>query len=596
MSAARVPGPGDWDDRRTARHRPAPRHPRGARRAGPQPVPGDVRGAVPHAGLRLRPAPPRPRPRSPATPTGSCTPATATPRCPRSRSACACSRAPRRPSPPRRACPRCSPRSPRWSSPARASSSARALFGSTVVIFEEILAKWGVRTDYVDGHELDQWEAALSTPADVVFFETPSNPMQDLVDIAAVSRLAHAAGATVIVDNVFATPVLSRPLEFGADVVVYSATKHIDGQGRVLGGAILGTDEYIHGPVQTLIRNTGPSLSAFNAWVLLKGLETLSLRVRHQTASALQVATWLEQQPGVSLVRYPYLTSHPQHELALAQQSGGGTVVTFNLAVPEGPTPDVAKKVTFGVPGRAADRRHLEQPRRRQVDGHAPRDDDAPQARSRGPCGGRHRGVDRPALRGARGPGRPDRRPRAGARHPGRLPPCATLAACGPAASTVVPARPAAARGGWLGVVVGVRRRPGRRASPAVLAGWATAAAVFVVWTWAAAHPMDPAQTAAHATREEPTRVGSHARRPRRGGRDARGGRRRARRRADRHAAADDRGARQSCWRRGPRSTRCSRCGTRGCTSSDGAGGIDFHTGRAAAVQRLRLRRRSPSA
>lgn len=226
--------------------------------------------------------------------------------------------------------------------------SARALFGSTVVIFEEILAKWGVRTDYVDGHELDQWETALSTPADVVFFETPSNPMQDLVDIAAVTRLAHAAGATVIVDNVFATPVLSRPLEFGADVVVYSATKHIDGQGRVLGGAILGTEEYVRGPVQTLIRNTGPSLSAFNAWVLLKGLETLSLRVRHQTASALHVATWIEQQPGVSLVRYPYLPSHPQHALALAQQSGGGTVVTFNLAVPEGATPDVTKKVAFG--------------------------------------------------------------------------------------------------------------------------------------------------------------------------------------------------------------------------------------------------------
>jgi O-succinylhomoserine sulfhydrylase len=227
--------------------------------------------------------------------------------------------------------------------------SARALFGSTVVIFEEILAKWGVRTDYVDGHELAQWQEALSTPADVVFFETPSNPMQDLVDIAAVSRLAHAAGATVIVDNVFATPVLSRPLELGADVVVYSATKHIDGQGRVLGGAILGSEEYIHGPVQTLIRNTGPSLSAFNAWVLLKGLETLSLRVRHQTASALQVATWLEQQPGVSSVRYPYLPSHPQHALALAQQSGGGTVVTFNLAVPGDAPPEVAKKVTFGV-------------------------------------------------------------------------------------------------------------------------------------------------------------------------------------------------------------------------------------------------------
>ena len=227
--------------------------------------------------------------------------------------------------------------------------AARALFGSTVVLFEEVFAQWGVKTDYVDGHVLAQWEEALSTPADVVFFETPSNPMQDLVDIAAVTKLAHAAGALVIVDNVFATPVLSRPLDLGADVVVYSATKHIDGQGRVLGGAILGTDEYIHGPVQTLIRNTGPSMSAFNAWVLLKGLETLSLRVRHQTASALRLASWLEEQPGVAQVRYPYLPSHPQHELALAQQSGGGTVVTFDLAVPEGSTPDVAKKATFGV-------------------------------------------------------------------------------------------------------------------------------------------------------------------------------------------------------------------------------------------------------
>ncbi len=227
--------------------------------------------------------------------------------------------------------------------------AARALFGSTVVLFEEVLARWGVRTEYVDGHVLSQWEEALSTPADVVFFETPSNPMQDLVDIEAVSRLAHAAGALVIVDNVFATPVLSRPLDLGADVVVYSATKHIDGQGRVLGGAILGSEEYIHGPVQTMIRNTGPSMSAFNAWVLLKGLETLSLRVRHQTASALRLATWLEGQPGVSQVRYPYLPSHPQHALALTQQSGGGTVVTFNLAVPDGATPEVAKKATFGV-------------------------------------------------------------------------------------------------------------------------------------------------------------------------------------------------------------------------------------------------------
>ncbi len=227
--------------------------------------------------------------------------------------------------------------------------AARALFGSSVVIFDEILAKWGVRTDYVDGHELAQWESALATPADVVFFETPSNPMQDLVDIEAVSRLAHAAGAVVVVDNVFATPVFSRPLDLGADVVVYSATKHIDGQGRVLGGAILGTEDFVRGPVQTLIRNTGPSLSPFNAWVLLKGLETLSVRVRHQAASALALARWLEEHPAVESVRYPFLPSHPQHALAVRQQTGGGTVVTFTLRTPSDATPEIAKKATFGV-------------------------------------------------------------------------------------------------------------------------------------------------------------------------------------------------------------------------------------------------------
>ena len=225
--------------------------------------------------------------------------------------------------------------------------AARALFGSSLVIFDEIFAKWGVRTDYVDAHVPEQWAAALATPATVVFFETPSNPMQDLVDVAAVSALAHAAGAVVVLDNVFATPVLQLPLTQGADVVVYSATKHIDGQGRVLGGAILGSQEYISGPVQTFLRNTGPSLSPFNAWVLLKGLETMSLRVRAQTAAALRLASWLEAQPGIGAVRYPYLPSHPQHELARAQMSGGGTVVTFDLAVAAGTAPEVAKKSTF---------------------------------------------------------------------------------------------------------------------------------------------------------------------------------------------------------------------------------------------------------
>lgn len=199
----------------------------------------------------------------------------------------------------------------------------------------------------MDGHVLEQWEEALSRPADVVFFETPSNPMQDLVDTRRVAELAHAAGAVVVVDNVFATPVLQKPLQQGADVVVYSATKHIDGQGRVLGGAILGSREFLEGPVQTFVRNTGPSLSAFNAWVLLKGLETLDLRVRAQSDAALQVARALERLPGVATVRYPFLRSHPQHELALAQQSGGGTVVTFDLDVPADTDPAEAKKRTF---------------------------------------------------------------------------------------------------------------------------------------------------------------------------------------------------------------------------------------------------------
>lgn len=225
--------------------------------------------------------------------------------------------------------------------------ASRALFGSTVVVLTDILAGWGVRTDFVDGHDLDQWREALATPADVVFFETPSNPMLEIVDMRAVAGLAHAAGALVMVDNVFATPVLSRPLEHGADVVIYSATKHIDGQGRVLGGAILGSEEYVRGPVQHLVRNTGPTMSAFNAWVLLKSLETMPLRVRAQSAAALEIATALEADARVARVFYPYLASHPQHELAVRQQSAGGTVVSFDLAVPDDATAEAAKERTF---------------------------------------------------------------------------------------------------------------------------------------------------------------------------------------------------------------------------------------------------------
>ena len=209
--------------------------------------------------------------------------------------------------------------------------AARSLFGSCFVVCNEILPRWGVETVFVDGDDLSQWEEALSVPTTAVFFETPSNPMQSLVDIAAVSELAHAAGAKVVLDNVFATPLLQQGMALGADVVVYSGTKHIDGQGRVLGGAILGDAEYISGPVQQLMRHTGPAMSAFNAWVMLKGLETMPIRVDYSNRSAHRIAEFLEGVRGVNWVKYPFLQSHPQHDLAKRQMRGGGTVVTFEL-------------------------------------------------------------------------------------------------------------------------------------------------------------------------------------------------------------------------------------------------------------------------
>jgi O-succinylhomoserine sulfhydrylase len=209
--------------------------------------------------------------------------------------------------------------------------AARSLFGSCFVVCNEILPRWGVQTEFVDGDDLAQWQAALSQPAQAVFFETPSNPMQSLVDIAAVCDLAHAAGAKVVLDNVFATPILQQGLSLGVDAVVYSGTKHIDGQGRVLGGAILGSTDYIHGPVQKLMRHTGPALSPFNAWTLLKGLETLALRIDYANTSAQRIAEFLQHHRSVRWVRYPYLESHPHYDLAKRQMTGGGTVVTFEL-------------------------------------------------------------------------------------------------------------------------------------------------------------------------------------------------------------------------------------------------------------------------
>jgi O-succinylhomoserine sulfhydrylase len=210
--------------------------------------------------------------------------------------------------------------------------AARSLFGSCFVVCSEILPRWGVEVVFVDGEDLAQWEEALSVPTQAVFFETPSNPMQSLVDIAAVCDLAHAAGAKVVLDNVFATPLLQQGMPLGADVVVYSGTKHIDGQGRVLGGAILGSEEFVDGPVQKLMRHTGPAISPFNAWTMLKGLETMAVRVNYSNASAQRVAEFLQDHSAVSWVKYPFLESHPQYDLAKRQMRGGGTVVTFELA------------------------------------------------------------------------------------------------------------------------------------------------------------------------------------------------------------------------------------------------------------------------
>ncbi|WP_158929738.1 O-succinylhomoserine sulfhydrylase [Acidisphaera sp. S103] len=210
--------------------------------------------------------------------------------------------------------------------------AARALFGSCHWIVSTLLPKFGIQTEFVDGGDLAQWKAALSRPANLVLLESPSNPMLDMVDLPAVAEMAHAAGAIVVVDNVFATPLLQQPLKLGADVVVYSCTKHMDGQGRVLGGAILGSKKWINDVLQPFIRNTGPALSPFNAWVLLKGLETMALRVDAASRSAASIADFLAEQPGVIRVWYPTRADHPQQALALKQMTAGGTVVTFEVA------------------------------------------------------------------------------------------------------------------------------------------------------------------------------------------------------------------------------------------------------------------------
>src|SRR5688572_383584 len=209
--------------------------------------------------------------------------------------------------------------------------ASRALFGGCRFVIEDFMPRWGVTSTLVDGRDPKNFKAAMQPNTRAVFLETPTNPTLELVDIAAVGRIAHAGGAKLIVDNVFATALYQKPLELGADLVTYSATKHIDGQGRVLGGVVLGSKELITGDVHTFLRHTGATMSAFNAWVLLKGLETLPLRVRQMTESATRIATFLGDHPKVTRVIYPHHKSHPQYRLAKKQMSAGSTLVAFEV-------------------------------------------------------------------------------------------------------------------------------------------------------------------------------------------------------------------------------------------------------------------------
>jgi len=210
--------------------------------------------------------------------------------------------------------------------------AGRALFGSCRWIIGQWLPRFGVETTVVDGRDVEAWRAAMRPNTKALFMETPANPLLEMADVKAVCDIAHAVGAKVVIDNVFATPIFQKPLELGADIVVYSATKHIDGQGRVLGGAVLGKAELIEEAYRDPIRHTGPTLSAFNAWVLMKGLETLELRVRRQAETALKLMDVLTSHPKVKQALYPFHPSHPQYELAKRQMTGGGTVVAFEMA------------------------------------------------------------------------------------------------------------------------------------------------------------------------------------------------------------------------------------------------------------------------
>ncbi len=209
--------------------------------------------------------------------------------------------------------------------------ASRSLFGSTVNLFNNIIKKFGVETTYVSATDVAEWQAAVRPNTRLLFLETPSNPLTEISDIAAISVVSKKCGALLVVDNCFCTPILQRPLQLGADIVIHSATKYLDGQGRVLGGAVLGSKKLME-PVYGFLRTAGPTMSPFNAWVFLKGIETLKLRMDAHSANALELARWLEAQPNVARVFYPGLPSHPQHKLAMQQQKTGGGIVSFEVA------------------------------------------------------------------------------------------------------------------------------------------------------------------------------------------------------------------------------------------------------------------------
>ena len=208
--------------------------------------------------------------------------------------------------------------------------ASRSIFGTTVQLFGTILQRWGLQVSFVSLTDLGEWEAAVQPNTKLFFVETPSNPLTEICDITALAALAHRSGVWLAVDNCFCSPALQRPLELGADIIIHSATKYIDGQGRCLGGAVLGKKDLLE-PVYGFLRTAGPSMSAFNAWIFLKGLETLSLRMQAHSSNALELARWLEAQPQVERVYYPGLPSHPQHALALRQQKSGGGIVSFDV-------------------------------------------------------------------------------------------------------------------------------------------------------------------------------------------------------------------------------------------------------------------------